>query len=225
MISLRPPRRRSSSASSASQWKATRSPLPAATWRSRQLAETFSLPPANHFACGGSDQSRTSSHGSIHSSFSAQLAHHASRVGRGLLVDAGVGDVRLRGELAGGGKVCSVSSSTSSSGPRPPCSSSRSPLTRLGSLAPSLAAILRRWSATRHRRADASVPYAVAVRMRAGSSARLVALTAALWSRLPCRADAGRREPRPGQRLARDGPRLLDARADGDARGPRRAAR
>ena len=88
-----------SSASSASQWNATRSPLPAATCRSRQLAETFSLPPPNHFACGGSDQSRTSSQGSIHSSFSAQLAHQASGSACGPLVDAGVGDVRLRGEL------------------------------------------------------------------------------------------------------------------------------
>ena len=43
---------------SPSQWMATRSPLPASTCRSTQLYATLSLPPTNHFANGGSDQSR-----------------------------------------------------------------------------------------------------------------------------------------------------------------------
>src|SRR3954449_12095029 len=49
----------SSSPSSPRQWYATRSPLPASTWRSRQLYATLSLPPTNHFANGGLDQSST----------------------------------------------------------------------------------------------------------------------------------------------------------------------
>ena len=51
-----------SSPSSPRQWNATRSPLPASTWRSTQLWATLSLPPTNHFAFGGSDQSSTWSH-------------------------------------------------------------------------------------------------------------------------------------------------------------------
>ena len=64
--------------SSPSQWNATRSPSPASTWRSRQLAEALSVPPSNQRAKGGSDQSSTVSHGFIHSSFSAHDAHHVS---------------------------------------------------------------------------------------------------------------------------------------------------
>ena len=54
---------------SPSQWKATLSPRPAATWRSRQFSETLSLPPTNHLAkgsshsqmvCHSSDQSTSS---------------------------------------------------------------------------------------------------------------------------------------------------------------------
>ena len=37
---------------SPSQWKATRSPRPASTWRSTQLTATLSLPPTNHLAKG-----------------------------------------------------------------------------------------------------------------------------------------------------------------------------
>ena len=47
---------------SPSQWKATRSPWPASTWRSTQLTATLSLPPTNHLANGRS-HSRTSVHG------------------------------------------------------------------------------------------------------------------------------------------------------------------
>jgi hypothetical protein len=64
--------------SSPSQKNATLSPLPASTCRSRQLAEALSVPPSNHLANGGSDQSRTVSHGFIQSSFSAQEAHQVS---------------------------------------------------------------------------------------------------------------------------------------------------
>ena len=39
---------------SPSQWKATLSPRPAATWRSRQLYDTLSWPPTNHLAKGRS---------------------------------------------------------------------------------------------------------------------------------------------------------------------------
>src|SRR5829696_2888065 len=38
---------------SPSKWMATRSPRPAATWRSRQLTATFNSPSSNHFANGG----------------------------------------------------------------------------------------------------------------------------------------------------------------------------
>ena len=40
----------------------TPSPLPAVTWRSTQLTAAFRVPPTNHFANGGFDQSRTWSH-------------------------------------------------------------------------------------------------------------------------------------------------------------------
>ena len=39
---------------SPSQWKATLSPRPASTWRSRQLYDTLSSPPRNHLANGSS---------------------------------------------------------------------------------------------------------------------------------------------------------------------------
>src|SRR3954453_9881786 len=47
---------------SPSQWKATLSPLPASTCRSTQLYAALSVPPVNHLANGGLDQSRTVSH-------------------------------------------------------------------------------------------------------------------------------------------------------------------
>ena len=45
---------------SPSKWMATRSPWPASTCRSTQLYATLSLPPTNHFANGGFDQSSVS---------------------------------------------------------------------------------------------------------------------------------------------------------------------
>jgi hypothetical protein len=43
------------------------------TWRSRQLTLALSLPPTNHFACGGF-QSRTFVQGVLHSSSEANVA-------------------------------------------------------------------------------------------------------------------------------------------------------
>ena len=43
--------------------KAVRSPLPAATWRSRQFSDALSVAPSNHLMCAFSkSQSRTRSH-------------------------------------------------------------------------------------------------------------------------------------------------------------------
>jgi hypothetical protein len=47
------------------------------TWRSRQFAETFSVPPPNHFA-SGELHSRTFVNGVIHSSSRANPAQNAS---------------------------------------------------------------------------------------------------------------------------------------------------
>src|SRR5689334_21310445 len=58
---------------------ATRSPLPSSTWRSRQLYAALMVPPTNHFANGGSSQSRTRSHFWSQSSRSACSAQNASR--------------------------------------------------------------------------------------------------------------------------------------------------
>ena len=62
---------------SPSQWKATRSPRPASTWRSTQLTATLSLPPTNHLANGAS-HSRTRDHGSAQVSRSACASQKAS---------------------------------------------------------------------------------------------------------------------------------------------------
>src|SRR3954447_16272860 len=69
---------RVSPSGSPTQWNATLSPLPATTWRSTQLYATLSLPPTNHFALGGSDQSSTCSHFSCQWSCSACSAQNAS---------------------------------------------------------------------------------------------------------------------------------------------------
>src|SRR6266513_2919461 len=69
--------RRTSPAGSPSQISATRPPLPARTWRSRQFTEALSLPPRNHLACGGFHSS-TRSHGLLHSSCFAQSAQYPS---------------------------------------------------------------------------------------------------------------------------------------------------
>src|SRR4051812_23356218 len=58
---------------------ATRSPLPASTWRSTQLYATLSVPPTNHFANGASDQSSTSVNGVAHDNRFACSAQNASR--------------------------------------------------------------------------------------------------------------------------------------------------
>jgi hypothetical protein len=64
--------------SSPTQWYAIRSPLPAATCRSRQLCEALSLPSLNHLAQGGF-QSSTVSQGSNQSSSLAHFSHQASK--------------------------------------------------------------------------------------------------------------------------------------------------
>src|SRR6478672_11820963 len=64
---------------SPSHWMATRSPLPASTWRSTQLYATLSLPPTNHLANGASDQSSTSVNGVSQVSRLACFAQNASR--------------------------------------------------------------------------------------------------------------------------------------------------
>src|SRR3954462_13593701 len=67
-----------SSPSSPRQWNATRSPLPASTWRSRQLYETLSLPSLNHLKNGGLESSRASFGSSNQSSSSVVcFSHHA----------------------------------------------------------------------------------------------------------------------------------------------------
>src|SRR5918994_2492425 len=64
---------------SPTQWSATLSPLPASTWRSTQFTAALIVPPTNHLANGGSDQSRTWSHFRPQSSRSAASAQNASR--------------------------------------------------------------------------------------------------------------------------------------------------
>src|SRR5919107_448345 len=70
---------RVSSSGSPTQWIATLSPLPASTWRSTQLTEALRVPPTNHLANGGLDQSRTWSHFWPQSSRSAASAQKLSR--------------------------------------------------------------------------------------------------------------------------------------------------
>ena len=70
---------RVSSAGSPTQWRATRSPSPASTWRSTQLYAAFSRPPTYHLANGLSDQSSTSLNGVAHEILSACLAQNARR--------------------------------------------------------------------------------------------------------------------------------------------------
>ena len=78
---------------------------PASTCRSTQLYAALSVPPTNHFANGGSSQSRTWSHFWSQSSRSACSAQNASRSASARVVrlrlDVGVrGEVRRRLEAA-----------------------------------------------------------------------------------------------------------------------------
>src|SRR2546422_11463861 len=104
--------RRTSPGGSPSQMRATRSPLPARTCRSRQFTEALSLPPRNHFACGGF-HSRTRSHGRLHSSCFAQSAQYpsGSRWARSYGVTSRTCAWALK--LSGGGKRRCSSSSVS----------------------------------------------------------------------------------------------------------------
>ena len=62
---------------SPTQWKATLSPRPSATWRSTQFTQALSRPPTNHSENGGSHSS-TFVHGWSHCSHFACSAHQAS---------------------------------------------------------------------------------------------------------------------------------------------------
>ena len=74
---------------SPSQWKATRSPRPASTWRSTQLTATLSLPPTNHLA-KGRFHSRTSRPGLGPVSRLACASQKPSGSACGLGVDPGL---------------------------------------------------------------------------------------------------------------------------------------
>ena len=82
---------------SPSQWKATRSPRPAATWRSTQLTATLSLPPTNHLAKGRSHSSTVGPRRVPRQALGLG-GPEGQRVGLGLGVDAGL-RVGLLGEL------------------------------------------------------------------------------------------------------------------------------
>src|SRR6476469_2502406 len=102
-----------SSPSSPRQWKATRSPLPASTCRSTQLWLTLSLPPTNHFANGGFDQSRTVSKSSNQSRALACSAQNPSKsASADSWIDASVTFACSRNS-AGGSNVSTSSSSSS----------------------------------------------------------------------------------------------------------------
>ena len=70
------------------------------TWRSTQLTLALSVPPTNHFACGGF-QSSTCVHGATTRAPSAKPAQKASGSRVGARVDALVAHVGLRAEDAG----------------------------------------------------------------------------------------------------------------------------
>src|SRR6478672_11122512 len=106
---------------------ATRSPLPASTWRSRQLYATLSLPPTNHLANGRS-HSRIVCHSLVQSSASACAAQNPCQSrSASSYTDASVSSAVLRND-SGGGNVrpsCSSASSASPSLMLPPSLSVR----------------------------------------------------------------------------------------------------
>jgi hypothetical protein len=90
---------------SPSQWKATRSPFPAATWRSRQFSLTLSRPPTNHLA-KGSSHSSTVSHGVVQvRRSSAWRAQNASTSRSASSQSSGPWTSADAAKPAGGGKV------------------------------------------------------------------------------------------------------------------------
>src|SRR5215218_8253680 len=103
-----------SSPSSPRQWKATRSPRPASTWRSRQLYETLSRPPTNHLANGGFDQSSTWSHLRNQCSCSACCAQNPSGSASAASYTDGSETTAPSRKSSGGGKVSCSSSWPSS---------------------------------------------------------------------------------------------------------------
>src|SRR3954447_12635221 len=107
----------SSSPSSPRQWNATRSPLPASTWRSRQLWETLSLPSENHLKNGGFESS-SASVGSLKQSSSsvAWFSHHAGGAfSASSCIDRSVTRASLTKSSGGSKRSCSSRSPSSRS--------------------------------------------------------------------------------------------------------------
>src|SRR3954449_5371298 len=107
----------SSSPSSPRQWKATRSPLPASTWRSRQLYETLILPSWNHLKNGAFESSRASVGSSNQSSRSLVcFSHHAAgSLSASSCIDKSVTRASLTKSSGGSKRSCSSRSSSSRS--------------------------------------------------------------------------------------------------------------
>src|SRR6185312_6172939 len=106
-----------SSPSSPRQWNATRSPLPASTWRSRQLCETLSFPSENHLKNGGSESSSASLGSSNQSSSSVVcFSHHAAgSFAASSCIDVSVTRASLTKSSGGSKRSCSSRSSSSRS--------------------------------------------------------------------------------------------------------------
>src|SRR3954468_9376699 len=106
-----------SSPSSPRQWNATRSPLPASTWRSRQLWETLSLPSRNHLKNGGSESSSASLGSSNQSSSSVVwFSHHAGgSFSASSCIDRSVTSASLTNSSGGSNRSCSSRSPSSRS--------------------------------------------------------------------------------------------------------------
>src|SRR6478672_6484102 len=104
----------SSSPSSPRQWNATRSPLPASTWRSRQLWETLSLPSENHLKNGGSDSSSASVGSSNQSRSSVVCFSHqpAGSLAAASCIDRSVTSASLTKSSGGSKRSCSRRSSS-----------------------------------------------------------------------------------------------------------------
>src|SRR3954454_6940144 len=110
------------SPSSPRQWNATRSPLPASTWRSRQLWETLSLPSENHLKNGGFEASSASVGSSNQSSSSVACFSHQAGGSFAASSCIDVSVTRASLTKASGGSKRSLSSSSSSSRSRVPSS-------------------------------------------------------------------------------------------------------
>ena len=117
------------SPASPSKWIATRSPLPASTWRSTQLYATLSSPPTNHFANGASSQSSVRSKSFAHvmrvracsaqnPSWSSAAASYMAAVPLACAANAGSGAKSI--SCAWLDRLSSVTACSSSLSVRPP---------------------------------------------------------------------------------------------------------